>query len=157
MMMSGFTFRLQRILGLREHREREMALALAAAQRAAAEAHEVHDALTNACADGHAELARTAADAGGPTAGELHNLALVLEHLQAQASAAGDACTAAEAQVDQSANALAAAAQARHVLEQLREQQRTAWQEEEQHAEQRDMDAVALNQYVARIARVVGE
>lgn len=154
--MSRFKFRLQRVLDLRERREQEMTLALANAQRAAAQAREVHDTLESACSDGQAHIARAAAGVDARAVGELQYLSLVLERLHVQANTAGEARSAADAEVDLSTSALAAAARARQVLEQLREHQQVAWRQEETHADQMAMDAIALSQYVLRIARATG-
>jgi len=152
--MSRFKFRLQRVLDLRERREREMATALAEAQRQAAEARRAHEELESACANGNEHIAGTMAGETGTTAGELQYLSVVLDHLRLQARAAGSVRAEAEVRVEQSTDAVAEAARARQVLERLRNTQHSEWQDGELQAEQRAMDAVALSQYVLRVARV---
>lgn len=151
--MSRFKFRLQRVLDLRERREREMTLLLADAQRAAAEARRTHEELESACSDGNEHIAEEAAGHATRTAGELQYLSVVLDHLRVQARAAGAVRTEADARVDLSTNAVAAAARARHVLEQLRGQAQDVWHSEELHADMKAMDAIALSQYVLRMTR----
>ena len=151
--MSRFKFRLQRVLDMRERREREMTLLLASAQRAAAEARRTHEELESACSDGNEQIAEAANGQGSRPAGELQYLGVVLDHLRAQARAAGDERMEADAKVELSTNAVVAAARARHVLEQLRGQQHEAWYNDGLHADQKAMDAIALSQYVLRTTR----
>lgn len=151
--MSRFRFRLQRVLDLRERREREMATALAAAQREAAKARLAHEELESACVDGNEHIAGTMSGEVSTTAGELQYLSVVLDHLRAQARAAGDARAQAEVLVEQSTDAVAAAARAKQVLERLRETQHSEWRDGELHSEQKTMDAIALSQYVLRVTQ----
>jgi flagellar export protein FliJ len=153
--MSRFTFSLQRVLDLRERREQEMAAHLSAARRAAEEARQVHESIEGACNDGREHLARVAEDATR-SAGELQYLSLVLEHLSHHAVAARDAREAADAQLDQSTDAFAAAARARHVLDKLRERHQLTWQQEQARADQQGMDAIALTRHIAAAMRSGG-
>lgn len=154
--MSRFTFSLQRVLDLRERREQEMAAHLSAARRAAEEARQAHDSIEGACTDGRAHLARVAAQDATRSAGELQYLSLVLEHLSHHAVAARDAREAADAQLDQSTDAFAAAARARHVLDKLRERHQLTWQQEQARADQQGMDAIALTRHIAAAMRSGG-
>jgi flagellar FliJ protein len=153
--MSRFSFRLQRVLDLRERREREMAIVLAMAQREAAEARRAHEELESACLDGNDHIAGTISGDATATAGELQYLSVVLDHLRIQARAADDVRVQAESRVEQSTDAVAAAARARQVLERLRSEQHSEWQSGELQAEQKSMDAIALSRYVLRVTRAV--
>lgn len=151
--MSGFTFSLQRVLDLREQREREMAARLSTARRAAEEARKAHDSLEDACTDGREHLARVAGEGATRSAGELQYLSVVLEQLSHHALAARDAREAADAELDQTTDAFAVAARARQVLDNLRERHEQEWRQEQAHADQQSMDAIALTRYIAAAMR----
>ncbi len=130
-----------------------MAIALAAARSEAVKALRAHEELESACLGGSEHIAGALSGEVATRAGELQYLSVVLDHLRVQARAADDARAQAEVRVEQSTDAVAAAARARQVLERLRETQRSEWQDGELQAERKTMDAVALSQYVLRVTQ----
>lgn len=148
--MSRFNFRLQRVLELREQHEQAVATRLAAAQDEADRQRRAHEAL---CAVREAGAERVAAaHAGVPTIGELQNLGYALQQLDAQVSASGHVVQSAEATVMQVQGELAAAFQARRVIDRLKEKQQDQWRAGEAQADRHLMDDIALSRFVQSAA-----
>jgi flagellar export protein FliJ len=140
-----FRFRLQRVLDLRERRERDAATAVTRARDAAALAR--RDAAALAAA--RAELA--AADAGAAGAampvGALHNLAFLLGRMDEQVAHAGEAAEAAEAAVGAQEGLLREASRDRRTMGRLRERHEGVWRADAAAADRRQMDELALARY----------
>lgn len=143
--MSPFRFRLQKLLELRQLSEREKAAVLASAQTAAAQAHEVREAIAAARSAGLAQLAN--AHAGSGSAGELQRLHAVLAQLETHVNVAEEAALEADRNVGDAQQAFTAAAQARHAIEQLRERRMHEWRSTAADVEQKQMDEIALQRH----------
>lgn len=143
--MDGFKFRLQKILELREWREREVARRLAAAREDADEARRVHDAVSAVHAAGLDRMAEAHGSAG--PAGQLQNLAHIVALLQERLETAASACEAADAMVDTEFQQLAAAVRERQLLSELRSRQLVAWSAGQREAERKLMDEIALTRH----------
>jgi len=138
--MKSFTFRLDRILRLREEAEQRQARVMGAAARTEAE-------LDQLCVEQRNYVVGVGAKAA-PVAGERTNAGVLRAlHLAAQA-AAGQLAEAEKARdearlaADQERVRLAAAQRERRTLERLKEHQRHAWGEELARDEQKTMDEV---------------
>jgi flagellar FliJ protein len=141
-----FRFRLQRVLELRERRERDAATALTRAQDAAAAARRDAAALAAARAELAAE--RPAASAtGGMAVGALHNLAFLLDHMDARVARAGAAVHSAEGAVGAHEQALREAFRDRRTLDRLRERHQDAWRSGAAAADRQHMDEIALTRF----------
>ena len=139
-----FRFRLQRVLDLRERRERDAATALTQAQEAADAARRDAAALTAA----RAELAVANVGVGVPV-GALHNLGFLLARMDERVAVAGTVVRAAEGAVGEREGALRAAFRDRRTLDRLRERHQDAWRAGAAAADRQAMDEIAL----ARFAR----
>ncbi|MBX6363353.1 MAG: flagellar export protein FliJ [Gemmatimonadetes bacterium] len=146
--MDGFKFRLQKILELREWREREVARSLAAARQDADEARRIHEAVSAVHAAGLDRMARAHGAPG--SAGQLQNLAHIIGLLQQKVETAASACAAAEARVDGEVRRLAAAVRERQLLSELRARQLVAWSAGQREAERKLMDEIALTRHTWR-------
>ena len=144
-----FRFRLQRVLDLRERRERDAATALAQAQEAADAAR--RDAAALAAA--RAELA--AADVGvGVPVGALHNLGFLLDRMDERVAVAGAVVRAAEGTVGEREGALRAAFRDRRTLDRLRERHQDAWRAGAAAADRQAMDEIALARFAQAAAPI---
>ncbi len=146
-----FKFRLQRLLDLREQKEREMAAELARAEQAAEAARAELANLDAVRAIGRERL--HAAHAGAGTVGELRNLAFVLEQLDRQVSEANVSVNDAEQQSEAVRQELSEAHVERRVLDRLRERHEGEWREEAVQADRQTMDAIALARFTNPAAR----
>jgi flagellar FliJ protein len=139
--MKAFSFRLERLLRLREEAENRQARATGEATRTEAD-------LERLCRD-QEEYFQEIGDRVTPTAGQLTNAGLLralhltsaaaLSQLESAERAREDARRAAEAERER----LAEAQRDRKTLERLKEHQRVAWQGEQKRDEQKDMDEIA--------------
>jgi flagellar FliJ protein len=139
-----FRFRLQRVLELRERRERDAATALTRARDAAEAARRSAEALAAA----RAELAAGDRGAGaGVPVGALHNLAFLLDRMDAQVAHAGAAVRAAEGTVGEREGALRDAFRDRRTIDRLRERHLDAWRAGAAAADRQLMDELALARF----------
>jgi flagellar FliJ protein len=138
-----FRFRLQRVLEMRERKERDAATALAQAQDAASVARRAAEEL----AARRAEMAGGAARAGGVPVGALHNLAFLLDRMDEHVARAGTAAQAAERAVAEREGALRHAFRDRRTLDRLRERHHDAWRAGAAAADRTLMDEVALSRF----------
>ena len=143
--MTMFKFRLQRLLDLREQREREMAAELARAESAAAAARAELANLDAVRAIGRERL--HAAHATDGTVGELRNLVFVLEQLDAQVAGAQATVTEAEQLAARARGELGDAHRDRRVLDRLRERHATDFRDAAEAADRQTMDAIALTRF----------
>lgn len=146
--MSGFRFGLQKVLDLREQKEREQARALADAERRATaaqvrldELREIRDAEASKLVQAHGESRRV---------GQLRNLNRAIQQLSEGVVRAEAACRAASQEVDASRLELVDAMTQRQVMDALREKQESAWRHEMKTDEQRRMDELALTRFQRR-------
>lgn len=140
-----FRFRLQRVLDLRERRERDAATALTQAQEAADVARREAAALAAA----RSELAAGGAlgAAAGAPAGALHTMAFLLDRMDARVAHAGAAVHAAEGVVGEREGVLRAAFRDRRTLDRLRERHQDAWRAGAAAADRQLMDEIALSRF----------
>ncbi|MEP6619450.1 MAG: flagellar export protein FliJ [bacterium] len=140
--MSRFSFRLQKVLDLKERSAQRAAAQLVVAKGRADEAREAHDQLAAIRDAGGAQLAQ--AHTGNTTAGQLQNISFLLEKLDQHVDyAAGEAQTA-EHTVASAQSELTLAHQAKRALDRLRERQLGDWQHALSHADRQNMDSLAL-------------
>jgi flagellar FliJ protein len=140
-----FKFRLQRLLDLRQQKEREKAAELTRAEVA-------RDAAQRTVADMEASraagLERLRAQHGAEgTVGQLRNLTFVLEHLDRQLAAAAAQAEEAARQAEARRQDLTAAHTEKRVLDRLRERHESEWREDAVQADRRTMDAIALARF----------
>lgn len=139
--MKAFSFRLERLLRLREEAEQRQARAFSDATRAEAD-------LDRLCREQQDYLAQIG-DRMTPDAGQITNAGLLRALHLTSAAAASQLEDAQEAREDarKSADAerdrLTEAQRDRKTLERLKEHQRTAWQDEANRDEQKTMDEIA--------------
>lgn len=143
--MSRFSFRLQRVLDLKEKVEQEKASELARAQAQSDQAQEALAALAAVRAAGAQQLA--AAHGSHLTVGQLQNLGFVLGQIDAQVTRASDDADSAASAVRGAQAELTTALQQRRVLDRLRERQLDQWQHAESHADLQAMDDLALTRF----------
>ena len=141
-----FKFRLQRVLELRERKERDAATALVSAEESAEVARAERARLDLA----RQELAARRS-VNTPTAalcvGELRNLGFLLERLDEQVTVAQSAASAAEAAVEERREELRAAYQGRRTLDRLRERHLEGYRSAEAAADRQLMDEIALTRF----------
>ena len=140
-----FKFRLQRLLDLREQKEREMAAELARAEQAADAARAELANLDAVRAIGRDRL--HAAHAADGTVGELRNLVFVLEQLDAQVASAQASVDAADEAAARARGELSDAFRDRRVLDRLRDRHQEDFRGAAEAADRQAMDAIALTRF----------
>ena len=140
--MSRFTFRLQKVLDLKERSAQRAAVHLVTAKDRADEAREALDQLAAIRNAGGAQLA--AAHAGNTTVGQLQNISFLLEKLDQRVDNAAIASETAEHGVESAQSALTLAHQAERALDRLRERQLGDWQHALSQSDRQHMDSIAL-------------
>lgn len=138
-------FPLQRLLELRQQHERAMARDLASARDAADTEVRAHDALRRSQELAQEHVARVTTE--NPTIGTILSLTSAIEHFEAHVDAADERVRAAGAVVQQRHDALTVAAQARQILDRLRERHEVAAIAEEKARDLQAMDEVALTRF----------
>jgi flagellar FliJ protein len=146
--MSGFKFRLQQVLDLREQHEKRVATKLAEAESAADEARVAHQALETIRQSGAQALRN--AHASEPTVGQLKTMGFVIEQLNQHIVDAQSRVEMAEQLVSQARTDLTSALQARRVLSRLRDRHFANWRVEDNAQEMRQMDELALSRFTRR-------
>jgi flagellar export protein FliJ len=121
-----FRFRLQRILELRERKQRDAATALVSAQTEAEQAREAQARLEAARA-ALVESSMPGAATDAASVGTLRNLHFLLERLDSHAESAASAADVAEQTVAQRQDELRLAFQERRTLDRLRERHEETW------------------------------
>lgn len=145
-----FKFRLQRLLDLREQKEREMAAELARAEGAVDAARAELANLDAVRAIGRERL--HAAHAADGTVGELRNLVFVLEQLDAQVTNAQASVDAAEDAAARARGELGDAFRDRRVLDRLRDRHQEDFRGAAESADRQAMDAIALTRFTQNAA-----
>jgi flagellar FliJ protein len=141
-----FKFRLQRVLDLRERKERDAATALVSAEDAADGARQEQARLELA----RQELAaRRTPDTPAATlsVGELRNIGFLLERLDERVAVAQSAAAAAEAVVEERRGELQVAFRDRRTLDRLRERHLEGYRSAEAAADRQLMDEIALTRF----------
>lgn len=142
---SRFSFRLQRVLDLRQQHEQAVAGKLGAAAEAAADARAAMDALAAVRQASGSDLAR--AHGGATPVGTLHQKERLNASLDAHLDVAEADVAAREAQVDAVRDELAAAMQARRIISRLREKREDEWRLSRTRADRTAMDALATDRH----------
>jgi flagellar protein FliJ len=137
-----FRFRLQKVLDLREQREREVASQLVQAISDQDTAEEKLHTLRVT-----REASAQSLNGTSRSVGELANLAFVLEQLDGHIASASEDVHAAEAAVAQVKDALTAAFQDRRVLDRLRDRHQEDYRVDAEHNDRRAMDDIALTRF----------
>ena len=140
--MSRFTFRLQKVLDLKQRHAQAAAMQLAAAHDRANDARQALDALSSIRQAGGAQLA--AAHSEHATAGQLQNIAYVLERMDQRVDQASEVVQAAATQVVGAQNDMTLAQQAKRALDRLRERQLGDWHDGMRSMDRQQMDSLAL-------------
>jgi flagellar FliJ protein len=146
--MSGFKFRLQQVLELREMEEKQVAARLAEAESAADEARVAQRALETIRQGGSQALRE--AHAGETTIGQLKTIGYVIEQMNHHIVDAQTRVESAEQVVTKARTDLTSALQARRVLSRLRDRHFQNWRVEDNAQEMRQMDELALTRYTRR-------
>jgi flagellar FliJ protein len=146
--MSGFKFRLQQVLEIREQSEKQAAAQLADAEAAADEARVAQSALETIQERGSQALHM--AHASEPTIGQLRTLGYVIDQLSHHIADAQTRVESAEQTVSEKRTDLTTALQARRVLSRLRERHFSTWRTADNAEQMRQMDELALSRFVRR-------
>lgn len=140
-----FKFRLQRILELREQKEKAQARELASAQHTAELAVQTQEMIAAIREDSRQQV--QAATESAPRVGHLHQFDSVLNALDARLTDATEAVAAAESTVAAAQQLLADAARERKVLDRLKERHAGAWRVDEAQKDRVSMDEIALTRF----------
>lgn len=146
--MSGFKFRLQQVLELREMEEKQVAARLAEAECAADDARVAQQALETIRQGGSQSLRD--AHANESTIGQLKTMGYVIEQMNHHITDAQSRVESAEQVVTKARTDLTSALQARRVLSRLRERHFESWRLEDNAQEARQMDELALSRFTRR-------
>lgn len=139
--MKAFSFRLERLLRLREEAEQRQARVLGEASRTEAD-------LDRLCEDQQSYVARIG-DRVTPSAGQVTNAGILRALHMTSVAAASQLADAEKARADarkladEERERLADARRDRKTLERLKEHQKAAWQGEQNRDEQKTMDEIA--------------
>ena len=140
-----FRFRLQRILELRERKQRDAATALVSAQSDAEQAREAQARLAAARMALVESTMPGAADAA--SVGTLRNLHFLLAQLDSHVESAASAADVAEQAVAQRQDELRLAFQERRTLDRLRERHAETWRATASATDRQQMDEIALSRF----------
>jgi flagellar export protein FliJ len=146
-----FRFRLQRVLDLRERKQRDAATALVSAQDEADQARDAALRLVEA----RSVLADTSATPSTQI-GELRTLHFLLAQLDTHVATATTVATAAAETVAQREEELRAAFRERRTLDRLRERHEGDWRAAEAAADRQQMDEIALSRFTQSGAQSPG-
>jgi len=139
--MKRFRFGLERLLQLRQRRERERAQALGEALREEEDQREVRDAATEQLGRIGEQLA--GGSAAITSAGALRNLGLTVEAAVDQVEAAERSHRESLERLQREQEQYGEARRERRVVERLREHRREAWGEDLKRDEQQEQDGLA--------------
>ena len=142
---SRFSFRLQRVLDLRQQHEQAVAGKLGAAAEAAADARAAMDALAAVRQARGSDLAR--AHGAAMPVGALHQKERLNASLDAHLDVAEADLAAREAEVNVVRDELNAAMQARRIISRLREKREDEWRLSRTRADRTAMDALAIERH----------
>lgn len=140
-----FTFRLQRILELREQAEKAKARALAGARDVSDAAHRAKDDIATLRDQSKAQISQTTN--GGPRIGHLQQLGFVLDSLDTRVILAADAAKLADEDVQKAQALLEDAARDRRVLDRLKARHSETYRAAAAHQDRVQMDEIALAQF----------
>jgi flagellar FliJ protein len=139
-------FPLQRLLHLRQQHEHAMARDLASARESADTELRTHDGLRESQERAQQDVALKTAE--NPTIGTILSLTHAIDHFDAHVELASERVRAADAVVAQRHVALTVAAQARQILDRLRDKHETAAMAKERARDLQRMDEAALTRFM---------
>jgi flagellar FliJ protein len=142
---SRFSFRLQRVLDLRQQHEQAVAGKLGAAAEAASDARAAMDALTAIRRASGSDLAR--AHGASLAVGTLHQKERLNASLDAHLVAAEQEVATRDAEVDVVRHELHDAMQARRIISRLRERREDEWRMIRTRDDRTAMDALAIERH----------
>lgn len=142
----SFRFPLDKVLELRQEKERDRAVELARARREARGAQEMREDLLERRGQERDRLGRAHRD-GGPV-GVLRSFGLLAERLDEQLRQAEEACRQADAEVTRTLRDFHEAAVDRQTLDRLRARRKEEWATQRIRDEQQALDEVALTRHV---------
>jgi flagellar protein FliJ len=137
-----FHFRLQRVLELREKKERAQAIQLAKAEESASSARAERDELRSMHTASRAEI--SSAQGSASTVGHLNHLGFVLNALDHRLVQASKTVSKAEGVVTDARVSLELAARDRRVLDRLKDKHTDVHRAGEAHRDRVQMDEIAL-------------
>jgi len=140
-----FSFGLQRVLDLREQREKAIAGQLGAAAEAATEARSAMEALAAVRQASGSDLAR--AHTSALQVGTLHQKERMMASLDAHLDVAEQEVASRDAEVALVRSELNDAMQARRVISRLRERREEEWRQSHTRHERTAMDALAVERH----------
>lgn len=147
--MPRFTFRLQKLLELREWEEKQAAAVLSSALRRAAEAQRIRDSLRALRERSSRELMH--GRYGNYSAGQLQNISYLLARLDERIDGVEAWCLAAEGEVKGLRGEYEMRFRRRHALDKLREYATEEWRAEEKRAEQKMLDEIAVTRFYRQV------
>ncbi|CAN5909912.1 hypothetical protein BH11GEM2_BH11GEM2_09790 [soil metagenome] len=153
--MSRFSFRLQKVLDLKQRAAQAAAMQLATAHARANNARQALETLSSIRQAGGAQLA--AAHSEHATAGQLQNIAYVLERMDQRLDQAEEVVQVAAAQVDGAQSDMTLAQQAKRALDRLRDRQLGDWHDGMRHVDRELMDSLALTLFTRQAPQRQGE
>ena len=153
--MTGFRFRLQTVLDLRERKELESAKGLVDARTEAEVARKAREDLA-AVREAGRTLLSDAHGAGGAV-GHLQNMAYVLGRVDQQIEDAQAVCQQADEHVVEKMKSYHVAFQERKTIDRLKERKLDQWRAEEIKHERKTMDEVALTRHGRDDVGVLGD
>ena len=142
--MSGFEFKLEKVLDLRKEEEQLRAQRVASARREADAAREAMKNLETR-RDGRTRL--TTAHGGGRSVGQLQNLEWLLDRLEGEIEVAQEAVRAADAEAVARSGEHIEAVRDRQALDRLREKKLVGWKAGQAREEQKTLDEVAVTRH----------
>jgi flagellar FliJ protein len=140
-----FSFRLQRILELREKAEQAKAQALVSAQNAADTARSTRDSLATLHEESRSAIAQ--AQTAEPRIGHLQQLGYALQSLDARLESASEEVDVADGAVANARELLEAAARDRRALDRLKDRHAEQWRNDETQKDRLHMDEIALARF----------
>ena len=143
--MAAFRFPLQKVLELKEQREKQSAADLARARKEADEARRARADLESLRDAGRARLVQ--AHGAGGAVGHLQNLAYVVGQVDRQIRDAEEQCRKADEDLVEQVRAFHKAALERRTIGQLRERRLDQWRTHQARDERKTMDEVALSRH----------
>lgn len=153
--MNGFNFKLQKVLDLRERKERETARELTDARRRVEDAERARRMLESVRQQRREELAE--AHGVGRSVGQLWTASLLLERLQDAIEAADNTVLRAHRDMLQCEEAFTSAVMERRVLSELRRRKLDAWKVERSAADRKEMDDIAISRFNGSAPMASGE
>ena len=136
-----FSFRLQRLLALRQMAERAAAVSLGSSQAMASEAHVAEERLAARRSDARAGMFPPRGAARH--VGEVLQAARFVEQIDVQLEHAGSAAQQADARVRDTRLHLGERVRERRILERLRDRHFAVWANDVEHEEREIMDGIA--------------